>query len=106
MIIALCFQKDIEKAIGELGLIQLYDILFKFKQMISEDYANARKLLVEYPVLAQGLLRGAKVFETLKHLELNETMEIDGTGIAGTSEEALSAEIIQKVLSLDRKSVV
>lgn len=58
-------QKDIEKALGEVGLIELYDVLFKFKELIVKDVRAARKILTNYPVLAQAILRIVAIFKDL-----------------------------------------
>ena len=92
----------------------MYDILFKFKELISEDYAQAKKIVTDYPVLGQALLKCCKVFDSMNNpAAQNEEMQLHEGSTANQNSAmeieddptAVNEEILSKILSLTPEQI-
>src|SRR5690606_2758366 len=75
-------------------------------QLMKDDYATAERILNDFPVLSQALLKAAKVFHGIAHPE--EQMDIandsDFNQFVGEGGE-LSADLMNKILALTPEQI-
>eukprot|EP00510_Aplanochytrium_minuta_P002180 CAMPEP_0184009196 /NCGR_PEP_ID=MMETSP0954-20121128/2445_1 /TAXON_ID=627963 /ORGANISM="Aplanochytrium sp, Strain PBS07" /LENGTH=184 /DNA_ID=CAMNT_0026288491 /DNA_START=249 /DNA_END=803 /DNA_ORIENTATION=- len=58
-------QKNVDKAMEELGMIEVYDVIANMKEFIQKDYNGAKAVITQYPVLVPALLRATELLHSL-----------------------------------------
>lgn len=83
-------------------MIKLYDLLFNFKELIANDYQKARKIIIEYPVLAQALVKICSIFD-----EVNNPKKVKKSGHHSSNQviNDLTQDLMNNIMTLTPEQI-